>query len=229
MTRRLAFTLIELLVVIAIIAILAAILFPVFQRAKAAAKKSESLQQLRQWGVATALYLADEDDRFPDRRDLKLSHPTGWKPWTGWPPSDPRGSWAVECFGPYLGNRDLGWFRAAGDTFGNAIQVRQDTPDGRRTNLWWWRFDQAGTTVALDNGWGKSPDSLVADLIEANNPFIGVPEGVADVELAVEPYIPRTTSPNPLTLRGKAVHFGGRNRLFLDTHVKFLRDVRTNP
>jgi len=25
------------------------------------------------------------------------------------------------------------------------------------------------------------------------------------------------------------VHFGGRNRLFLDTHVKFLRDVRTNP
>ena len=41
--RRTAFTLIELLVVIAIIAILAAILFPVFARAKEAAKKTSGL------------------------------------------------------------------------------------------------------------------------------------------------------------------------------------------
>jgi len=59
---RAAFTLIELLVVIAIIAILAAILFPVFAQAKAAAKKTVSLSNMKQIGVGTMLYLGDNDD-----------------------------------------------------------------------------------------------------------------------------------------------------------------------
>ncbi len=58
-----AFTLIELLVVIAIIAILAAILFPVFARAKLAAKKTADLSNTRQIGVALQLYAGDNDDR----------------------------------------------------------------------------------------------------------------------------------------------------------------------
>ncbi|RYG60650.1 prepilin-type N-terminal cleavage/methylation domain-containing protein, partial [bacterium] len=57
-----AFTLIELLVVIAIIAILAAILFPVFAQAKLAAKKTVSLSNLKQLGVATVLYANDHED-----------------------------------------------------------------------------------------------------------------------------------------------------------------------
>ncbi|HLO97026.1 MAG TPA: prepilin-type N-terminal cleavage/methylation domain-containing protein, partial [Fimbriimonas sp.] len=65
MTRKKAFTLIELLVVIAIIAILAAILFPVFAQAKAAAKKSATLSNLKQNGTAVAIYLADSDDIYP--------------------------------------------------------------------------------------------------------------------------------------------------------------------
>jgi prepilin-type N-terminal cleavage/methylation domain-containing protein/prepilin-type processing-associated H-X9-DG protein len=56
-----AFTLIELLVVIAIIAILAAILFPVFAQAKAEAKKAACLSNEKQIGIATNLYLADND------------------------------------------------------------------------------------------------------------------------------------------------------------------------
>jgi prepilin-type N-terminal cleavage/methylation domain-containing protein len=62
--QRSAFTLIELLVVIAIIAILAAILFPVFSRAKAAAKKTASLAHLKQLGTAASIYTADHDDTF---------------------------------------------------------------------------------------------------------------------------------------------------------------------
>ena len=61
MTKR-AFTLIELLVVIAIIAILAAILFPVFAQAKAAAKQTSDVSNLRQLGVSTQLYASDNDD-----------------------------------------------------------------------------------------------------------------------------------------------------------------------
>ena len=61
---RKAFTLIELLVVIAIIAILAAILFPVFAQAKAAAKKTQALSQVKQIGTAEQIYLSDNDDTY---------------------------------------------------------------------------------------------------------------------------------------------------------------------
>ena len=57
-----AFTLIELLVVIAIIAILAAILFPVFAQAKEAAKKTQSISNLRQIGLGWTMYGSDYDD-----------------------------------------------------------------------------------------------------------------------------------------------------------------------
>lgn len=56
------FTLIELLVVIAIIAILAAILFPVFAQAKAAAKKTAGLSNVKQIGTSIQIYANDYDD-----------------------------------------------------------------------------------------------------------------------------------------------------------------------
>ena len=63
--KRSAFTLIELLVVIAIIAILAAILFPVFAQAKAAAKATVSLSNLKQLGLSWIIYANDYDDTLP--------------------------------------------------------------------------------------------------------------------------------------------------------------------
>ncbi len=62
---RKAFTLIELLVVIAIIAILAAILFPVFAQAKAAAKGTACLSNMKQLGTSFQMYLSDADGVYP--------------------------------------------------------------------------------------------------------------------------------------------------------------------
>ncbi|MEW5882838.1 MAG: prepilin-type N-terminal cleavage/methylation domain-containing protein [Armatimonadota bacterium] len=80
MSRRVtAFTLIELLVVIAIIAILAAIIYPVFMRAKEAAKASTCSSNLRNLALAVDLYQTDHDGRFPlaayaDGAEFKLWH-----------------------------------------------------------------------------------------------------------------------------------------------------------
>jgi prepilin-type N-terminal cleavage/methylation domain-containing protein len=79
--RNAGFTLIELLVVIAIIAMLAAILFPVFASARAKARQAVCLSNLRQIGLAVALYAQDNDDYFPygvDPSDQK-SVPDIWQ------------------------------------------------------------------------------------------------------------------------------------------------------
>jgi len=84
MKGRRGFTLIELLVVQAIIAILAAILFPVFAKAREAARASSCISNMNQIGKAIKGYLSDWDDTFPTNRNrqnelqdyIQLSNPS---------------------------------------------------------------------------------------------------------------------------------------------------------
>lgn len=226
MSKR-GFTLIELLVVIAIIAILAAILFPVFAQAKAAAKKTACLSNNRQLGLGFMLYCSDTDDVYPDRRDLKSSMPGGYRPWTTWPPVDPRAGWAQVIFDPYIKNKPIYNCPAIlGSPLGQLPAVLQTTPDGVEVRTWFWRFARIDNPVPLAYLWGKSPDQALADLQAANDPTVGFPEGMGDVELAVDPYFPKNAANVAPSVAGLTIHGNGRNRVYFDGHAKFLLDGR---
>lgn len=128
--KRKAFTLIELLVVIAIIAILAAILFPVFAKAKEAAKRTQMLSNMKQTVLASQLYLGDNDDVYHRIRNF---YGTGNYP----PPNWAHG--AHHSLDPYMKNKEL--YKSPFD-----FVQRRDCPDAPGAQISMaWTHAQAGT------------------------------------------------------------------------------------
>lgn len=224
-----AFTLIELLVVIAIIAILAAILLSVLARAKTRSYQASCLSNLHQIGTAFTLMLTDNNDRFPDDRNLKVA--LGYMPWTTWPTSDPRGGWAGLVLSNELAKPNIWVCPAISSTplatvvqCGQAYETNAMGPVS--VTCWLWRFDRPDDPVGLEDFWGKSTDKAISDLRAANDPTVGEPNGPAEVELAVDPYFPGTAPTVPANLKGLTTHSGGRTRLYLDVHADYERDLR---
>lgn len=105
---RRAFTLIELLVVIAIIAILAALLFPVFARAKAAAKQTACVSNLSQIGKAIGFYMIDYDGIWPHALDASDKYaPQIWNSSPEWQLRIAYMPMMHEVLQPYVKNRQV--------------------------------------------------------------------------------------------------------------------------
>lgn len=228
--RRLAraFTLIELLVVIAIIAILAAILFPVFARAKQAAKRTGCLSNLRQIAIANELYVNDYDDRMPWLPDSELQLT---------PPINASGRrYAVvgsfmPLWEPYLKNEDVYRSPAIGSIATTDWRSHFDKP---------WRKDgvdypELGRATYLSDLLAETDPNSVRFI--RGRTAISVCEAkdisISDQEWLISPFFERSwwNYAAPLWQVGSSVppssgwsaHAGGRNQIYLDMRAKWMR------
>lgn len=109
------FTLIELLVVIAVIAILAALLFPAFAQARGKARATVCVSNLRQAGMAIAMYAEDNDGLYPYAVDpADRDTPQIWNAFPDFKAQIPTLPWIHEVLQPYVKSRQL--FHCPSDT-----------------------------------------------------------------------------------------------------------------
>jgi prepilin-type N-terminal cleavage/methylation domain-containing protein len=106
--RYIGFTLIEMLVVMAIISVLAALLFPVFSQARAAARSIVCISNLRQAGMAFAMYTQDNNGLYPYAVDpADRDTPQIWNAYPAFKAEIPLLPWVHEALLPYVKNNEL--------------------------------------------------------------------------------------------------------------------------
>jgi prepilin-type N-terminal cleavage/methylation domain-containing protein/prepilin-type processing-associated H-X9-DG protein len=200
---RRAFTLIELLVVIAIIAILAAILFPVFARAKEAAKATSCLSNLKQLGLSVRLYMSDNDDLVPP---AAYADDNGVKIWH-------------QLLQPYVKNTAIWWCPSSG--------LAKTDQDGTPTTHYGYNaFYLSGLALDFSNFMTPRPVSETALGSPSDTVLL------ADSRTSVEGswcgddgkyLLPPSQSPTDCWGKLDPRHNGGLNVLWVDGHAKKMR------
>jgi len=219
--RKSGFTLIELLVVIAIIAILAAILFPVFARAREAARAASCKSNLKQIGQGWMMYVQDYDERTP--LNWWSDTPCGKTGPTNFP-GGARGSQPImfQRIQPYVKNSRVLICPSDG-----APAAGQDGVDGKDGDCITVRFsysssDDAGGLGDVNGGLGlgiamagiENPASMY--LAFDSQRYYGTPENNIDS-------FGWTPLNNKINADFVSRHNGMVNCAFTDGHVKALR------
>ncbi len=220
-----AFTLIELLVVIAIIAILAAILFPVFAQAKATAKNITSASNMKQIGLASLMYLSDNDDSNPQGDDYaEWVWMFLYSPYIKGTPSDFSGTKSNFFYSPtapgdkpqYLSENRYDFFVASG--MADQFKMRTDLtdPNGERAIVFWSSY-----SINEHNVQEWPNQSSYAEPAETLAFFEATDTEIEGDELR-KIYSRRVDCPGDFENRpNNGGHAGGTNFTWVDGHVKF--------
>jgi len=190
-----AFTLIELLVVIAIVAIVAGLALTAYARVGTSRSQTESAARMRQWGVAMAAYVAQNDGALPRRGQgvqpvTQLNRPEDW----------------FNALPPFLGQPGYGDLVSAGrrpKAGENSIFVRPGAKD-----------PGGAAFMSYAMNMNLSPWNLTAPtrLVLIERPAV-------TVFLAESPGQYSSAYPSARAYSCVAPHSGKGNILFLDGHV----------
>jgi prepilin-type N-terminal cleavage/methylation domain-containing protein len=220
---RNGFTLIELLVVIAIIAILAAILFPVFAKAKEAAKATAELSNAREIGIAYKLYINDSDDTMPI-----------FYAYNSVPPSGAAGHKGTEqLLLTYTKNKQI--FQSPLDTGGPYLAVDPGlvAAGGSYTTYWQaygtsFRFDHCMFTTAANE---SSQNNLLYDTTTVvNESSVAYPAQTRTIRLEMFPFFALAQDPGcarygydcPGGSYYRQWGSTGGSMIFSDSHAKYI-------
>jgi len=225
--KRSAFTLIELLVVIAIIAILAAILFPVFAQAKAAAKKTAALSNMKQLGTAIHIYTSDNDDLYPSVYDGGDVFNRGGDPictmypyvknmqiWTGYRQNFKPTSYSTDpAVGCQRSNNDVGynwgWEIRAAEGMINEERCEDGGPVAGCTG----RPFNGRNARRYNTGKSETQVANPADLFAFGNSYDTPRQTMGGIDWFFDDY--------PGGKRNSDIYFGGKTTVtFADSHAK---------
>jgi len=217
-----AFTLIELLVVIAIIAILAAILFPVFAQAKASAKNTTDLSNMKQLGTVSAIYSADADDLFVacgasdtwnsgNQTPFNTPIPPAPNQWNGWGLKLATYAKNADIFRSPMLDRTGGF--AGGCATSNGMQMTNTYSMNYLLNGDTTYGTSYGPTTPLSYTAVNSPSNTVQFLLSNSLPPYGRTWGCIYTTLQSSDFINK--------IRFRAIHRDGGNLGFTDSSAKF--------